>query len=413
MASNATKTVGSLLPAHAIIIPDSANLYQSIKLMVLKNVDCLLAVDGEGGLSGIITDKDIVYKAVSEDLDFTQTLVSQIMTRDPIAVYDNGSRNEALNIMVSRRIRHLPVIFDEENYIGLLDLTKCVYDRIEELEHKILEAQSLNSTIDLLERTGAVATTHAKLLKHSIPDVQYVLKCANEQYEHGAEVPIVTPNSTIIECARTMRAARVAGVISVDGTAENPQLNGLITTKDIVRKVMHPRLSPSATTVTQVMTHKPCAIAPETKIVDALKILRDGNFNHAPVMEGSSAAGLVDVLSLTVAMLKYLIDTDLDGSETNAWNRILDAPAAPSNKPLGSRATTVESIAKLNRLKEFMGESLVDNTGDLPIAKMLKGLDIAIRLFEFDEEQGAVVLAALRAKREEIANLQIGSQDLL
>ncbi len=60
MNSNATKTVGSLNPAHAIIIPDSANLYQSIKLMVLKNIDCLLAVDGEGGLSGIITDKVLI-----------------------------------------------------------------------------------------------------------------------------------------------------------------------------------------------------------------------------------------------------------------------------------------------------------------------------------------------------------------
>jgi hypothetical protein len=76
---------------------------------------------------------------------------------------------------VSRRFRHLPVIFDEENYIGLLDLTKCVYDRIEELEHKVKETENLNTTIDLLERTGAVATTHAKLLKHTIPDVQYVL----------------------------------------------------------------------------------------------------------------------------------------------------------------------------------------------------------------------------------------------
>lgn len=69
-------TVGSLNPAHAIMIPDTASIFQGVKLMVLKSTDCLLTVDQEGGLSGIITDKDIAYKVIgpgmSQKLNWTQ-----------------------------------------------------------------------------------------------------------------------------------------------------------------------------------------------------------------------------------------------------------------------------------------------------------------------------------------------------
>jgi signal-transduction protein with cAMP-binding, CBS, and nucleotidyltransferase domain len=109
--STLAKTVGSLSPSHAVTISDSASIKQCAKLMVLKNTDCLLAVDTDGGLSGIITDKDLAYKVVADGLDAAVVKCSDIMTRDPIAVYADGSRNEALNIMISRRFRHLPVIY--------------------------------------------------------------------------------------------------------------------------------------------------------------------------------------------------------------------------------------------------------------------------------------------------------------
>jgi CBS domain-containing protein len=99
-----------------------------------------------------LTDKDIAFRVVAEGLDVRTTPVSEVMTLDPIAVFDQGSRNEALNIMISRKFRHLPVIVagDEQGQVsglgasltgnvgGVLDITKCVFERLEDLERKVI-----------------------------------------------------------------------------------------------------------------------------------------------------------------------------------------------------------------------------------------------------------------------------------
>lgn len=207
-------TVGSLNPAHATIISDSATIMQCVKLMVQKNTDCLLAVDSEGSLSGIVTDKDIAYKVVADGLDPNVTRVISIMTRDPIAVYADGSRNEALNIMVGLRFRHLPVIYEQENYIALLDITKLIFDRLDELEKQMKKNISVMTTIELLERTGAVDQRDANEIRKQniVPDLAYVLQQVSAHSTTGDSASAKSTES-IVQCAKTMRAARVAGVI--------------------------------------------------------------------------------------------------------------------------------------------------------------------------------------------------------
>jgi signal-transduction protein with cAMP-binding, CBS, and nucleotidyltransferase domain len=86
---------------------ETAKIIQAAQLMAAKRTDAVLAVNSNGELTGILTDKDISYRVVAEQLDLKTTLVKDVMTRDPIAVYDKGSRNEALSIMISRKFRYV------------------------------------------------------------------------------------------------------------------------------------------------------------------------------------------------------------------------------------------------------------------------------------------------------------------
>jgi signal-transduction protein with cAMP-binding, CBS, and nucleotidyltransferase domain len=61
-----------------------------------KGTDAVLVVDDDEALIGILTDKDIAYRVVAEGLDARATLVSNIMTRNPTAVTETSSRNEAV-----------------------------------------------------------------------------------------------------------------------------------------------------------------------------------------------------------------------------------------------------------------------------------------------------------------------------
>jgi signal-transduction protein with cAMP-binding, CBS, and nucleotidyltransferase domain len=65
--------------------------------MAAKRVDAVLAVDAGGNLSGILTDKDLAYRVVAENLDPKTTPIMSVMTNNPVSVVTTGSASDALN----------------------------------------------------------------------------------------------------------------------------------------------------------------------------------------------------------------------------------------------------------------------------------------------------------------------------
>ncbi|EGF77349.1 hypothetical protein BATDEDRAFT_36036 [Batrachochytrium dendrobatidis JAM81] len=348
-------TVSSLRPAPAIIIIETARIIQAAQLMAAKRTDAVLVVGEDGALAGILTDKDIAYRVVAEGLDIRTTPVSSVMTRDPIAVYDKGSRNEALNIMVSRRFRHLPVIsetgggnddddneFDEAaggtSVVGLLDITKCVFERIDDLERKVNEDLNIISAMEALERRGTVAAEHVGVVRqhHGCPDVGFVLtQTIGGQLEHGT-VPEVSIKSSVRDAARIMKAYHTTAVLVIGNSNDDEQIGGIFTTKDIVLRVIAASLDPMTTSVVRVMTPHPDYVLASTSILDALKKLNTGHYLHLPVVDGGVPIGLVDVMTLTISMLTYLMTKDLGTQEGSIsedgplWNKFWNSTFAGS-----------------------------------------------------------------------------------
>ncbi|KAJ1546777.1 hypothetical protein HK096_004740 [Nowakowskiella sp. JEL0078] len=336
-------TVSSLKPAQAITVLETARIVQAAQLMAAKRADAVLAINEDGQLSGILTDKDIAYRVVAEGLDIRQTTVASVMTRNPISVYDKGNRNEALNIMVERKFRHLPVItdvsedyddeFDEgisersvtSNVVGLLDITKCVFERLDDLERKVNEDQSIVSAMEVLERRGTVDSDHVGQMRvqHSCPDLGNVIQ--KVALENNTEEPAsVGIRAYVKEAAKVMKDFHTTAVLVLNN-AEDDKLGGIFTTKDIVLRVVAAGLDPNTTSVVRVMTPHPDSVTVDTSILDALKKLHIGHYLHLPVVDNNYPVGLVDVLELTIAMLNYLVSKESvpesSGNEGPMWNR--------------------------------------------------------------------------------------------
>ncbi len=79
----------------------------SVKMQTNK-VACLIVTDNESKFAGIITEQDIVNKAVASLSDVEQTTVGEIMTPQVISCSPDTETNEAREIMAANRIRHLP-----------------------------------------------------------------------------------------------------------------------------------------------------------------------------------------------------------------------------------------------------------------------------------------------------------------
>jgi CBS domain-containing protein len=118
-------------------------MYDAIKMMADKDIGALMVLDG-GKIAGIVTERDYARNVFLKGRGSPQTLVSEVMACNVVCVKSDQTVDECMAIMTARRVRHLPVINDDQELLGVIsigDLVKSIIsDRdfvIEQLEHYI------------------------------------------------------------------------------------------------------------------------------------------------------------------------------------------------------------------------------------------------------------------------------------
>lgn len=94
--------------------------------MVDNNVGTLVVVDPEKWPVGILTDRDVVTRAVASDLDCHTATVGDIMSSPVRTIAESTSIEEALNIMRRLAVRRLVVTREDGLLAGLLSLDDII-----------------------------------------------------------------------------------------------------------------------------------------------------------------------------------------------------------------------------------------------------------------------------------------------
>ena len=118
--------------------PD-ATVFEAIHLMADKNVGALLVMSGPK-LLGLISERDYTRKVALKGKSSKETAVREIISTPIISAAPDNTIGEAMRLMTTNRVRHLPVL-DGENVLGIVS--------IGDLVNWIISAQSL--TINQLE----------------------------------------------------------------------------------------------------------------------------------------------------------------------------------------------------------------------------------------------------------------------
>ncbi len=125
-----------------ISIVQDASVFDAIKLMADRGVGSLLVMDG-GDLKGIVTERDYARKVIIKGRSSESTEVGEIMSTDIVTATSRQTVNECMTLMTDRRIRHLPIVSDDEvvGMISIGDLVQAIIsdqqEEIEQLEHYI------------------------------------------------------------------------------------------------------------------------------------------------------------------------------------------------------------------------------------------------------------------------------------
>ena len=116
--------------------------YAAIEMMAEKEVGALLVVD-DGHLHGIITERDYARKVVLMGRSSKETPVSEILSEPLITIAPDCSVDEAMRLITTHRIRHLPVT-QGGTLVGLISIGDLVQwiafaqdQTIEDLSHYI------------------------------------------------------------------------------------------------------------------------------------------------------------------------------------------------------------------------------------------------------------------------------------
>lgn len=308
-----------------------------------------------------------ITQVVAESIDTRHTPVSEIMTPNPMVTRDSASATEALELMVARAFRHLPVCNDEGDVVGLLDITRVFNEALDKIERGYGASQKLYNALEGVQnelggntnsRQAAAMMNYVDALRErmALPDLQSVLDART----HPATVTVRT---TVREAARIMKQHRTTAVCVMDnpisaGTgghlnAENhPRIAGIFTSKDVVLRVIAAGLQPDRCSVVRVMTPHPDRAPPSMTIQEALRKMYTGHYLNMPVVEDDGKLiAIVDVLKLTYAILEQINSMSHESQENGdegagpMWGKFFGTLAAAPNDDTESAVSGSRDVA--------------------------------------------------------------------
>jgi CBS domain-containing protein len=101
---------------------------------------------------------------------------------------------------------------------------------------------------------------------------------------------VLPPGTTVREACQRMRERSVDAVLVA--TSSGPLL-GIFTGHDAVCRVLAEKRDADRATLAEVMTRTPMTVPPRADAMEALRLMRDGGFDHVPVVQDGRVVGLV------------------------------------------------------------------------------------------------------------------------
>ena len=123
-------------------VPSDATVYDAMKMMADKDVGALLIMDGSQFV-GVVSERDYARKVILQGRSSKETPVREIATETLITITPDCSVDEAMRLITTNRIRHLPVVCEGkvQGMISIGDLVQWISfaqdQTIEQLEHYI------------------------------------------------------------------------------------------------------------------------------------------------------------------------------------------------------------------------------------------------------------------------------------
>jgi CBS domain-containing protein len=119
------RTILATKGGHVVTINPADTIRDALQVLAKYNYGALVVVDDAFRPVGIISERDMVRLATRDENCFGKR-VEHVMTRELVLGVQNDDLRAVANTMTEKRIRHLPVVDDDNTLIGMISIGDIV-----------------------------------------------------------------------------------------------------------------------------------------------------------------------------------------------------------------------------------------------------------------------------------------------
>ncbi len=263
-SSRAWRDVVDVMSRDVMVVSPAASVVAAARTMSEKNVSCL-AVRDHGKVVGILTETDCVERVAGNSADLDQTCVAEIMSSPVETISPQCSVFHASKVMAESRVKRLPIV-DQGRLVGIVTQT------------------------DLVRALTAYG------MWREVADVM------------STPVAGIDRKARVAEAAEVMGSRNISCVLAMDG---NHPL-GILTKKDVLKRVVASRLDPGQAVMEEVMSAPLISVPPHCSVFSASRLMAEKRVRRLVVIEGDRLCGIVAQTDIFRAVGRTLQEEEIE-----------------------------------------------------------------------------------------------------
>lgn len=115
------KKLKKIMNPNPVVANKDTLVFDALSAMHEKKIGAVVVTE-KTKVIGIFTERDLVRICAKKEFDYHSTKLSQVMTKKVKKVDEDTDLEDALMILTTNNIRHLPIVNQNENLTGILSL---------------------------------------------------------------------------------------------------------------------------------------------------------------------------------------------------------------------------------------------------------------------------------------------------
>jgi len=258
-------TIGSAMHRDLEVVAQDVTIVDAAVRMRERSIGSVLvgSVEPGGGgrtIVGIVTETDLVRKAIAQGLHASQTTVAEIMVRPLLTITPDQPLMDASHLMELNHVRHL-CVSEGGSIVGLISVRDLVRHFVDAKAGPVRELDDVYRPLSVLMQTA---------------------------------IETIDSTETLLAAAGRMAEKHVGALL----VSQTGKLVGIVTETDMVRKALAYNLDAGSIRVGSLMNHPVIDIDINRTIHDASELMAEKGIRHLAVTEIHKIVGILSVRDL-------------------------------------------------------------------------------------------------------------------